>query len=94
MSDTPDPYAARPYVPPTDRPDADGEATPAEAPADALATLSPAPEALLVRAIADLRMIMSGPTIQARCLSCPPTSAAPQLSDADRSWVARWLSLG
>jgi putative serine protease PepD len=33
MSDTPDPYAARPYVPPTDRPDADGEATPAEAPA-------------------------------------------------------------
>ncbi|MEA1071868.1 signal peptide peptidase SppA [Sphingomonas sp. LY160] len=65
----------------------------AEAPADALATLSPAPEALLVRAIADLRMIMSGPTIQARCLSCPPTSAAPQLTDADRSWVARWLSL-
>jgi len=33
MSDTPDPYAARPYVPPTDRPDADGDATPAEAPA-------------------------------------------------------------
>ena len=65
----------------------------AEAPADALATLSPAPEALLVRAIADLRIIMSGPTIQARCLSCPPTSAAPQLTDADRSWVARWLSL-
>ena len=33
MSDTPDPYAARPYVPPTDRPDDEpGGATPAEPP--------------------------------------------------------------
>jgi len=36
MSDTPDPYAARPYVPPTDRPDdAGGGAEPAEHPANA-----------------------------------------------------------
>ena len=35
MSDTPDPYAARPYVPPTDRPDdADSDVTPANAPAE------------------------------------------------------------
>jgi putative serine protease PepD len=34
MSDTPDPYAARPYVPPTDRPDDEpSEATSADAPA-------------------------------------------------------------
>src|SRR5437867_1537178 len=34
MSDTPDPYAARPYVPPTDRLDDEpGDAAPADAPA-------------------------------------------------------------
>ena len=36
MSDTPDPYAARPYVPPTDQPDDTGsDAVPAEQPASA-----------------------------------------------------------
>jgi putative serine protease PepD len=35
MSDTPDPYAARPYVPPTDRPDDEpGDAAPADARAE------------------------------------------------------------
>jgi putative serine protease PepD len=35
MSDTPDPYAARPYVPPTDRPaDEAGDTAPEEAPAE------------------------------------------------------------
>ena len=35
MSDTPDPYAARPYVPPTDRPDDQpGDAAPADARAE------------------------------------------------------------
>ena len=63
-----------------------------EAPADALATLAPAPEGLLARAIAEVRSILSGPTIQARCLECPPLAAAPRLSEADRGWLARWLS--
>ena len=57
-----------------------------------LATLAPAPEGLLARAIADLRSILSGPTIQARCLECPPMAAAPRLSAEDRGWLARWLS--
>jgi len=35
MSDTPDPYAARPYVPPTDQPDADPEVAPGAASSDA-----------------------------------------------------------
>ena len=61
-------------------------------PADALAMLAPAPEGLLARAIAEVRSILSGPTIQARCLECPPLAAAPRLSEEDRSWLARWLS--
>jgi len=63
-----------------------------DTPTDALATLAPAPEGLLARAIAEVRSILSGPTIQARCLECPPLIAAPQLSEDDRGWLARWLS--
>lgn len=69
-----------------------GEEEAEEVPADALASLSPAPEALLARALVEVRSILSGPTIQARCLDCPPLAAAPRLSDEDRSWLARLLS--
>ena len=41
------------------------------APTDALAALAPAPERLLDSALADLRRILSGPSIQLRCLDCP-----------------------
>ena len=68
------------------------EATDDSAPADALATLAPAPEGMLARAIAEVRSILSGPTIQARCLECPPVLASPRLSAEDRGWLARWLS--
>jgi len=68
------------------------EATEEDPPADALATLAPAPEALLARAIFEVRSILNGPTIQARCLECPPTAAAPRLSEDDRSWLVRLLS--
>ncbi|HEU4498073.1 MAG TPA: signal peptide peptidase SppA [Sphingomicrobium sp.] len=61
-------------------------------PADALASLAPAPEGLLARAIAEVRSILNGPTIQVRCLDCPPVVAAPVLSDEDRGWMARLLS--
>jgi protease-4 len=63
-----------------------------DTPADALATLAPAPEGLLARAIAEVRSILSGPTIQARCLECPPLAAAPRLSEDDRGWLVRLLS--
>jgi protease-4 len=63
-----------------------------EVPADALATLAPAPEGLLARAIAEVRSILSGPTIQTRCLECPPVAAAPRLSAEDRGWLGRLLS--
>ena len=71
---------------------ADEEATEEQVPADALAMLAPAPEALLARAIAEVRSILSGPTIQVRCLECPPLAAAPRLSEDDRGWLARLLS--
>jgi protease-4 len=71
-----------------------GEEEAEEAPADALASLSPAPEQLLARALAEVRSILSGPTIQARCLECPPVAAAPRLTEDDRSWLARLLSWG
>ena len=69
-----------------------GEEEAEEAPADAFATLAPAPEALVARAISELRSILSGPTIQVRCLECPPVAAAPRLSEQDRGWLARLLS--
>ena len=69
-----------------------GEEETEEVPADALASLSPAPEALLARALAEVRSILSGPTIQARCLECPPVTRSPRLSDADRRWWSSLLS--
>jgi protease-4 len=65
-----------------------------QAPADAYASLAPAPEALLARALTELRSILSGPTIQARCLECPPVAAAPRLDQQDRGWLAKILSWG
>ena len=41
------------------------------APTDAFAALAPAPEALLDVALDDVRRILSGPSIQVRCLDCP-----------------------
>jgi protease-4 len=68
------------------------EASDEQAPADALAALAPAPEGLLARAIAEVRSILNGPTIQARCLECPPVGPAPRLSADDRNWLTRLLS--
>jgi len=63
-----------------------------EVPADAYASLAPASEAMLARAIAELRSILSGPTIQVRCLECPPVAAARNLSEEDRGWLARLIN--
>ena len=68
-----------------------GEEDEADVPADALASLAPAPETMLARALTEVRSILSGPTIQVRCLECPPVSVAPKLTQDDRSWVARLL---
>ena len=62
------------------------------APTDAFASLAPAPDRLLATALADVQRIMSGPSIQVRCLDCPvELSAAP--AAAPRGWKAMLLSL-
>ncbi|HEU4876455.1 MAG TPA: signal peptide peptidase SppA [Sphingomicrobium sp.] len=42
------------------------------APTDAFAALAPAPTDLLARVIAEVSAILAGPSIQVRCLECPP----------------------
>ncbi|HET9356307.1 MAG TPA: signal peptide peptidase SppA [Sphingomicrobium sp.] len=60
-----------------------------QAPADALATLGPAPQALVARALADVRRILAGPTLQLRCLECPPSASVPR-EPAESGW-RDWL---
>ena len=63
-------------------------------PADAFAALARQPERQLAAAIAEVRAILAGPTIQARCLECP--SVAPvALRQRDFSLLGllkEWLS--
>ena len=64
-------------------------------PADALAGLAPAAEWQVQAALAELRAILSGPTIQARCLECAPVapvrSVGPAVSlfEALLGWLSR-----
>ena len=63
-------------------------------PADAFSMLARRPEQELASAIADVRAIMSGPSIQARCLECPavePARIDPKdltLLELLRSWLS------
>jgi protease-4 len=61
---------------------------------DAFAALAGHPEQQLAGAIAELKLMLSGPRLQALCLECP-VSAAPVPKAADKSligWLASWLS--
>ena len=60
------------------------------APTDAFAALAPAPEALLDAALADVRRILSGPSIQVRCLDCPVELRASAGTEA-KGWKAMLL---
>nr|WP_294851502.1 signal peptide peptidase SppA [uncultured Sphingomonas sp.] len=66
----------------SDEDDEAGEST------DALATLSPAPESLVAKVVADVRRILTGPSIQVRCLECQTKGPAPALSAKDRGWLS------
>jgi protease-4 len=64
------------------------------APADAFAVFARDPQQQLAAAIGEVRSILSGPTIQARCLECPATAPAV-LQRRDVSLfelLERWLS--
>ena len=64
------------------------------APSDALAIMAGQPQQQLANAISEVRSILSGPSIQARCLECP--SAAPaRLQKRDETlleMIVGWLS--
>ena len=63
------------------------------APTDAFAALAPAPEPLLDVAMGDVRRILSGPSIQVRCLDCPVELRAIA-GPARSGWMAalfNWL---
>jgi protease-4 len=61
---------------------------------DAFAVLAQQPEQQLVAALTEVRSILAGPSIQARCLECPPTVPA-RLEKKDLSLLAllkEWLA--
>ncbi len=63
-------------------------------PEDAFASLSNAPQQQLAEMLTEVRSILGGPSIQARCLSCPATAPA-KLDKRDLSLLAllkEWLS--
>jgi protease-4 len=61
-------------------------------PTDAFAALAPAPADLLARALGEVSAILTGPSIQVRCLECPPSAAAPAIGNAaERGVAARWI---
>ena len=65
------------------------------APTDAFAVLAGSPALELKRMLADIRSILEGPTIQARCLECGPGTASAPTVKADRgllSLLAEWLA--
>ena len=57
------------------------------APTDAFAALGGNPEYEIAAMIADLRSILSGPRIQARCIECGPVTPAP-LAQSDKGLLA------
>jgi protease-4 len=60
------------------------------APQDAFASLAPVPANLLARALAEVSMILAGPSIQVRCLECPPSPIAVGAPAGGQA--AGWLS--
>ncbi|MGQ0559596.1 MAG: signal peptide peptidase SppA [Sphingosinicella sp.] len=63
-----------------------------EASGDAFALLSSRPQMMLARALGELRMLLDGPAIQARCLECPAPAPRPA-SGGGRGWFGELLAL-
>jgi protease-4 len=62
---------------------------------DAFATIARQPQEQLARAIGEVQSILSGPSIQARCLECAAATPPPPLKKRDLSLLAllrEWLS--
>ena len=63
------------------------------APEDAFATLAREPARQFAAMIAEVRTILEGPSIQARCLECPPVAPAriDRRDESVLSLVKSWL---
>ena len=62
------------------------------APSDAFAALAPLPADLAARIVGELQSLLSGPSIQARCLECPPPAVAAPVSSAQAGLWATLVS--
>ena len=61
-------------------------------PGDAFSTLARQPQQQLAQALTEVRGILAGPSIQARCIECPPVSPA-RLDQRDLSLLGLLRSL-
>ncbi|WP_129794029.1 signal peptide peptidase SppA [Sphingosinicella sp. CPCC 101087] len=59
---------------------------------DPFAGLAEQPEALIARALHDVRTLLRGPAIQARCLECPMPAPVPPVRGHE-SWLARLFAM-
>ena len=60
---------------------------------DPFATIRARPDTLLAAAMAEVDLLLSGPTLQARCLACGPAETAPAPRLAAPGLLARLLAL-
>jgi len=60
------------------------------APNDAFAALAPVPADLAARMVGELQSLLAGPSIQVRCLECPPPAVAAPVS---RAKAGLWASM-
>lgn len=68
-----------------------GEDEANDTPTDAYALLAPSGERLLAQAVAEVGRILDGPSIQLRCLECPPAAAAPPTRRERAGMIERLL---
>jgi protease-4 len=61
------------------------------APVDAFAMLSPSSDRLVAQVLADVGRILDGPSIQVRCLECPPSASVPAAAPEPGSLTERLL---
>jgi protease-4 len=59
---------------------------------DPFATLRARPDLLARAALAEVQFLLSGPTIQARCLTCGPSDTVPVVKAEQASWFGRLLA--
>ncbi|WP_338501158.1 signal peptide peptidase SppA [Sphingomonas kaistensis] len=60
---------------------------------DAFASLRTDPEALAASVLQQAELLLSGPTIQARCLECAPVEVRPAAATPPAGWLARLFAL-